>query len=40
MKNKILHKVKKELSFLVLCIISAFIGVGIGVIILFFMGVI
>ena len=39
MKNKILHKVKNELSLLVLWIISTLIGVGISVIILFFMGV-
>lgn len=39
MKNKILHKVINELSLLALWIISALIGVGISVIILFFMGV-
>lgn len=38
MKNKISYKVKKELSFLALLVVGAF--VGISVVILYFMGVI
>lgn len=35
MKNKISYKVKKELSFLVLMIVSAFVGIEISISILY-----
>ena len=39
MKNKISYKVKRNLSFLALLIVGAFVGIGISVVILYFMGV-